>query len=431
MAEATTADRRRRAYQAGGRLARERMRSQAAEDHEALDRVQSSDVVVVKGVYDHVEQVLGSLGLPFVEVHAGDVERLDLQPHQLLVVNCPGEISEAAVARVRGFVESGGSLFTTDWALDNVIEQAFPGLIASSGVSTLDDVVRLDAPPSDNPFLTGVVDGADDPQWWLEGASHPIRVLHPSVEVLLSSEEMGVKWGDPAIAVLFPFGRGEVFHMVSHYYLQRTELRTGRHARRAASYLAEKGLTDPDLASAVDGLHVGEVESAATSARLFANVVANKKRRSESGAAETSTPPAQASGLDPKPKQKPKASAGPVVDVFVYGNHQPGQPGFSVIEPFVHSAHRSAIRGELYDLTHRAGARIDRGVTTVINGWVLRLVRGSEEAALAVLDIGSGAKAERCRHTTVRGRPVLTYRWTGDPRSKRRIPDGTWKGPRP
>ena len=80
------------------------------------------------------------------------------------------------------------------------------------------------------------------------------------------------------MAVVFPHGQGEVFHMISHYYLQRTELRNARHRSAAAAYATEKGVPQaPDL----DGLTVGEVESTAISTHLFANVVADKKRRND------------------------------------------------------------------------------------------------------------------------------------------------------
>ena len=42
------------------------------------------------------------------------------------------------------FVESGGTLFTTDWALRNVIEPAFPGIIEYNDMPTGDDVVRIE-----------------------------------------------------------------------------------------------------------------------------------------------------------------------------------------------------------------------------------------------------------------------------------------------
>lgn len=52
-------------------------------------------------------------------------------------------------------------------------------------------------------------------------------------------------------------------------------LRNDRHRAPAAAYATEKGVAfDADL----DGLTVGDVESAAGSARLFANIVADKKR---------------------------------------------------------------------------------------------------------------------------------------------------------
>ena len=80
-----------------------------------LDAVKASDVVVVAGVYDHVESVLGALEVPHLLVQPQDLDRLQLRPEQLLIVNCPGQVSVAAVARIRAFVEAGGSLFTTDW----------------------------------------------------------------------------------------------------------------------------------------------------------------------------------------------------------------------------------------------------------------------------------------------------------------------------
>jgi len=272
-------ERRRRAYQVGGRTARQRIAREAPLDHEALAQVQSSDIVVVRGTYDHVEWVLEALGLPFVEIEAHGLSEIELRPEQLLVVNCPGHVGP--VHRVRRFVEAGGSLFTTDWALCHVLEPAFPGLVAYNGRPTGDTVVRVELAEHDNPFLRGVMEQGDDPLWWLEGSSYPIRVLDPArVRVLISSGELGDRWGEGAVAVTFRFGEGEVFHMISHYYLQRTETRTRRHRAPAAVYAAEKGVSwDPATSAAAGDLTVAEVEAASSSARLFANVVGSHKRR--------------------------------------------------------------------------------------------------------------------------------------------------------
>jgi hypothetical protein len=93
--------------------------------------------------------------------------------------------------------------------------------------------------------------------------------------------------GEAAVAVTFPFGQGEVFHMISHYYLQRAETQTRRHRAPAVAYATEKGVAwDAATTSCAQGLSLGEVEAAASSARLFANVVgAHKGRHMEAEAA--------------------------------------------------------------------------------------------------------------------------------------------------
>lgn len=278
----TSSDTRNRAYKAGAKMARSRMEKESPLDAEALRQVRASDIVVVAGQYDHVEAVLGALEMPFQLIDVGQLDGVDLRPEQLLVINCPGNISPRAIGKVRRFVAAGGSLFTTDWALKHVIEPAFPGFVEYNERPTADDVVRIEIKSKDNPFLKGVMDGADDPQWWLEGSSYPIRVIDSTnVQVLLASKELANKYGEAPVAVVFPFGQGEVFHMISHYYLQRTELRTSRHASSGMAYADEKGYeASPMEAQELRDLSLGEVESAQTSARLFANVIAEKKKRS-------------------------------------------------------------------------------------------------------------------------------------------------------
>ena len=273
-------ERRHRSYHVGGRISRERIARGAPDDHAALEAVERSDVVVVSDVYDHVEWVLDALDLPYTSVATGSVAGLRLHPGQLLVVNCPGRVGPGGVEVIRRFVDRGGSLFTTDWALRNVVEPAFPGLVAFNERPTADAVVRVEAADHDNPFLAGVMDPGDEPVWWLEGSSYPIRVLDPGrVQVLLRSAELGRRWGAEPVAVTFRHGEGEVFHMISHYYLQRTELRSRRHRAPAMAYAAEKGV-DLDAASAAMAadLNLSEVESASSSARMMANLVAHKKR---------------------------------------------------------------------------------------------------------------------------------------------------------
>ena len=271
-------DQRSRAYAAGAQIARERHQREAPLDAEAIARVTASDIVVVEGSYDHVQAVLEALEMPHTRVGTDQFDRVRLRPEQLLVINCPGNISPGAIARVRDFVAAGGSLFTTDWALRNVVEPAFAGTIAYNERPTADDVVRIEVADRDNPFLAGVIDPGEEPLWWLEGSSYPIRVLDADrVKVLVRSAELEAKYGEAPVAVHFSYGRGEVFHMISHYYLQRTELRDARHKKPAMAYAAAKGV---DVAGVdMSDLAAGDVESAASSARFLRNVVAAKKRR--------------------------------------------------------------------------------------------------------------------------------------------------------
>ena len=278
-------DKTQRAYNAGANIARNRMATEAPLAAEALAAIQESDIVVVTGCYDHVERVLGALDVPYQTVEPGLLRQVRLRPDQMVVVNCPGKLTGPEIVQIRDFVAAGGTLFTTDWALRNVIEPAFPGYIEYNDNATTDDVVRIDVVDTNSPYLQGVLDSDDDPQWWLEGASYPIRVIDADrVRVLIRSRELGEKYGEEPVAVVFEYGKGEVFHMISHYYLQRAELRNDRHAQTAESYAMSKGVNfSPGMANAVADIKLGEVEAAATSSRLIANILADKKRRGTKG----------------------------------------------------------------------------------------------------------------------------------------------------
>jgi hypothetical protein len=257
------------------------MRQETPLGEEALRRVEASDIVVVEGCYDQVQLVLGALELPHTSIRDDQLGHAPLGADQLLVINCPGHVPARVLPRIRDFVERGGSLFTTDWALRHVLEPAFPGLVEFNERPTADDVVRIEVKSSDNPFVKGVLEDGDDPQWWLEASSYPIRVLDPErVEVLITSRELKERYGEAPVAVLIRYGRGEIFHMVSHYFLQRTELRNARHQQPSAAFAAEKGVVlEPEMQAASEGLSLGDVESAAASSRWLLNIVADKKRK--------------------------------------------------------------------------------------------------------------------------------------------------------
>ncbi len=100
--------------------------------------------------------------------------------------------------------------------------------------------------------------------------------------MLITSRELGEKYGETPVAVWFRWGEGDVFHMISHYYLQRTELRTARHRGAAAGYFAEQAVTmSPAMVREFGDLSLADVESAKPSAAFMANVIIEKKRAAE------------------------------------------------------------------------------------------------------------------------------------------------------
>mgnify|MGYP006870689599 CR=1 FL=1 len=59
---------------------------------------------------------------------------------------------------------------------------------------------------------------------WLESSSYPIEVLdHERVKVLVRSEELGKQYKADPVIVRITWGKGVVYHMISHFYLQRSE----------------------------------------------------------------------------------------------------------------------------------------------------------------------------------------------------------------
>jgi hypothetical protein len=136
----------------------------------------------------------------------------------------------------------------------------------------------------DDPFLKSILGPSDDPQWWLEGSSYPIQILDQErVKVLVTSSEIKNKYGEAPVFVTFEHGEGRIYHMISHFYLQRSETRTARHAKSAADYMVEKEIP-PALRAKYESMKIresrlGDVESAYTSNAMMRKVMFDKKRQ--------------------------------------------------------------------------------------------------------------------------------------------------------
>ena len=138
------------------RLVRERMERENPENIAILDSVKDSDIVCVRGTYDHIHLVLEAIGIPFSHVSPQTLLKMDLKPEQTVYVNCPSSFPVEVAKKLRVFVEAGGQLITTDWALKHVLEVAFPGTVRYSGTSTGDEVVAIEIVDKDDDILRGL-----------------------------------------------------------------------------------------------------------------------------------------------------------------------------------------------------------------------------------------------------------------------------------
>ena len=269
------------AYALANEMVREKLSKESSVNIKILDDLKKNDVIVVNGTYDHIAMVLESLKIPFAAIDHNQLMNAKLEPHQTIFVNCASSFPPEAARKLATFVSEGGQLITTDWALRNVIEVAFPNTIAYNNKPTADEVVRIEAIDKEDSVIKGFLDEKADPVWWLEGSSYPINILDKQkVKVLIRSKELGEKYGAEPVVVRFPHGSGVVYHMISHFYLQRTETRDKKQETMASDYFKDKGASEENVAkAAASKVSYGEVQSANTSADFVSRVIIKQKKK--------------------------------------------------------------------------------------------------------------------------------------------------------
>ncbi|MHA2037725.1 MAG: hypothetical protein ACW98X_14905 [Promethearchaeota archaeon] len=273
------------AYKASSKILEKRMAKERPLDLEILKKVSESSIIIVTGSYDRVETVLDMIQIPYVLIQPEEVGQIELKPDQILIINCPGNIHDEALIKVQTFVKQGGFLFTTDWSLQNVLEKIFPEFVRYNQRPTGDDCVAVQVVDKTNKFLEGLFKADEEPIWWLESSSYPIEILDKEqVKVLVTSKEMEKKYGEAPIVITFDFGDGgTVLHMTSHYYLQRAELRTDRHKMSAKDYVqSEMAFSDEEaeeMKNDLEGLSLGEAESAYSTTQFISNVIVEQQKK--------------------------------------------------------------------------------------------------------------------------------------------------------
>lgn len=177
--------------------------------------IKPSDVVVIKGRYDHAEHVLDACKIPYV---TGDNSNLAnrLNRARLLIINCPGELSDSSVEVVRKFVEAGGCLLTTDWSLSGCLQKICPGYVYWDGAYSTSEIIDGVVVIPDSPLVKGA---SPTGPWKLDDKSQLVKPgARRSLQVLARSRALSNQdtVGLGVLALTFDFGKGHVLHTIGH-----------------------------------------------------------------------------------------------------------------------------------------------------------------------------------------------------------------------
>jgi hypothetical protein len=226
----------------------------------SLDELAKTDLLVVDGAFDHVGRVLGALRMPYLLVRPWDLAASDapaLGQHKVIFWNCgeglPPDKAARVARRIRSYVADGGYLFTTDWAVGNLLADAFPGMVttlSNAKIGGLPEAVVEIQPTEagrDHPLLEGVFDQGVSGRWWLEQSSFDVVVQRPEdVTVLIESPDLEKYFRrSPAVAVTFAHGRGRVLHVMGHYFQEAGNVAGTIAAQRLALNFVLQRLRNP------------------------------------------------------------------------------------------------------------------------------------------------------------------------------------------
>jgi hypothetical protein len=186
----------------------------------------------------------------------------------VMIVNCPGDALSRRKDQVRDWVASGGRLWTTDWAVVP-LQEMFPNYIRWNGKATKDECIRLDKDSRGVDQITVSGPVPERPVWWLEGSSYPFKVSR-DVEVMLTSKELKRLYGSSLVAVQWDYGQGKVKHIISHLYLQRTELRSPEDRMSFKQTSAKYGMDEMSMSRLSTTINLDAVPDGSVAASLSA-----------------------------------------------------------------------------------------------------------------------------------------------------------------
>mgnify|MGYP003858338873 CR=1 FL=1 len=182
----------------------------------------NNSVVVLKGQWDNSAKTLDKFQIPHVKMGGGKIEGFPLNETKVVIVDCAGNLPRSSHQKLREFVQRGGYLLSTDWALDNftgpiLVDRSQHEIIKWNKATNRRDVVDATVYDTDPVLFKNTVTNA---YWKLDQDSHLIRVLNrDAVRILATSTQLAADDPDRAgiLAVVYPYGRGYVMHMTGHF----------------------------------------------------------------------------------------------------------------------------------------------------------------------------------------------------------------------
>ena len=201
---------------------RNRIYGDSIKKDKGIEILQKARILVIAGAWDKVEVVLDHLNIDHTLLRAQQLKKAGLNPNQIVLINCEGNIDKDTRARLRWFTNVGGYVMTTDWALTKAVRVSFPGYIEqASRSSTGNDVVVVEEALPRHKLTRGVFEDVAALKWWLEIQAFPVENKYPErCQVIVDSAEMRQRYGTSPMAAVFDWGLGKVQHSVSHFYLQ-------------------------------------------------------------------------------------------------------------------------------------------------------------------------------------------------------------------
>ncbi len=268
-------------------LLRLKMEDDAKDDLAILNSIKKEDVVVVFGQHDKVEVVLELANIPFTRIFPKDVKDFDFKPSQIVMVNCPGKFppldGNVPFEKLKKFVDDGGFLFTTDWALQYTLEGTAPGFLEAVRNETRDEVMPIKVADLNSEFTKNIAPAGATPSWW-EFFSFPMKVLNKDkVKIIVKSDKMKTVYGHEGIAAFFDYGKGKIIHTTAHFLQQKSVITTSRQGGDALAYVRDELKIDQSKLSesfkkTLKSLKAGQIEDVYSIVRFIANVIVAKKK---------------------------------------------------------------------------------------------------------------------------------------------------------